>query len=266
VVQPDDSVKIVLGGPADEETAWRFTPDAGAQAIVDDADYLVFGVWLTEPVNTAATRDLVAFADGSQPFTADEDALTATLLNALTGKATYSGPASGYYAKRLRRSTQAAAGRFTATATLKADFNAAAQGTEADAAPGTISGSVTDFVILNPVDGIVASNPNWSVALKGDSAVTTDAADIVFDTGTVSANIMGITGGAADGIAWSGDWGAQFFGNTKGVATALPTGMAGVFQAQAGMAAVSRHEDDTIKVADPGFVGVVGAFGAELQD
>ena len=255
-VQPDDSVEIVLTtgttgtGAADSDNAWRFTPASGAQAIVADGDYLVFGGWLTEATNTASSRNVAAFSNGADPFTASN-------IEGLTGRATYSGPAAGYYAKRNRLSTAAAAGRFTATATLKADFGATN-------APGTISGTVADFVIPNPVDGIVGSNPDWSVTLTGTQANNTATA--------VGADTSGVTAGAAGGIAWAGEWGAEFYGNTTGVATALPTGIAGVFEAQqtgTGVNPQPEYEglgaDARIKRTDQGFVGVVGAFGAELQ-
>ena len=96
----------------------RFTPDDGVQATVEDTDYLVFGAWLTEAVDTSTSRNVVAFANGMT------DAFT-TVESAPVGKATYSGPATGYYAKRNRNSAAAAAGRFTAAATLNADFDTA---------------------------------------------------------------------------------------------------------------------------------------------
>ena len=47
-------------------------------------------------------------------------------LKDLKGSATYTGQAAGYYATRAAGSAEATSGRFTATATLKANFDAAA--------------------------------------------------------------------------------------------------------------------------------------------
>ena len=241
---------------------WEFRPDSGAQTVSEDTDYLVFGAWLNESVASSAARNAGVFANGSDLFTPGN-------INGLEGKATYSGPASGNYAKRLSRSTMAAAGRFTATATLTADFGAANAG-------GTIKGSVNDFVIPIPVDGIVDSNPNWVVTLGGTN---TDGSVNI----SVENNQTGTSGGNADGVNWSGTWGAQFFGDTPNEADAHPTGIAGVFRAlQVNPATTTDNPNpahnpnfpevrrlttgNEIHHADQGFVGVVGAFGAELQD
>ena len=243
---------------------WEFRPASGAQTVSEDTDYLVFGAWLNESVASSAARNAGVFANGSDLFTAGN-------INGLEGKATYSGPASGNYAKRLSRSTMAAAGRFTATATLTADFGAANAG-------GTIKGSVNDFVIPIPVDGIVDSNPNWVVTLGGTN--TDESVNISADNNQTT----GTSGGNADGVNWSGTWGAQFFGDTPNEADAHPTGIAGVFRALQ-VNPVATIDDspnpaynpnfpevrrlttgNEIHHADQGFVGVVGAFGAELQD
>jgi hypothetical protein len=238
--QDDGSFTAVLTAG----NTWNFTPDDGVQATVEDTDYLVFGAWLTEAVDTSTSRNVVAFANGADAFT--------TVESAPVGKATYSGPATGYYAKRNRNSAATAAGRFTAAATLNADFDTASD-------DGTISGEVTDFVILNPVDGIVGSNPDWSVALQGGNDD---------NTVDIAVNTTGTTGGAADGIAWDGAWGANFYGDATAGGDPLPTGIAGVFHAQSDGSTEPMYEDETDNIlrADRGFVGVVGAFGAELDE
>ncbi len=104
-------------------SGWVFMPkdETGAgggtrppQVLVPDSDYRYFGLWLRGPDNDNEGRfDIQTFAGGSEPFSGD--------VTALTGRATYIGPAAGQYAKDTDGGG-ADAGLFTAKMTLHADF------------------------------------------------------------------------------------------------------------------------------------------------
>ena len=75
----------------------------------------------------------------SLPSTRVEIAFVGDTVNALEGDAKYEGPAAGKYATRSRGSNEAEDGIFKAKAELTAAFGE-------ESAPGTVSGTVTDFV------------------------------------------------------------------------------------------------------------------------
>ena len=91
-------------------------------------DYLLFGVWLDEADNDAGADTFGAIATGGQPFTAD-------LMQALEGKATYSGPAVGAHHK-----TGSGVSSFDGDANLTADFG------KAETA-GTIEGTIDNISV-----------------------------------------------------------------------------------------------------------------------
>ena len=74
------------------------------------ADYLLFGVWLDEADDDAGADTFGAIATGGQEFTANN-------VQALEGKATYSGPAVGAHHK-----TGSGVSFFDGDANLNADF------------------------------------------------------------------------------------------------------------------------------------------------
>ena len=92
------------------------------------ADYLLFGVWLDE-ADTAGADTFGAIATGGQPFTANN-------VQALEGKATYSGPAVGAHHK-----TGSGVSSFDGDANLTADFAG-----DADTA-GTIEGTIDNISV-----------------------------------------------------------------------------------------------------------------------
>ena len=99
--------------------------------LIPDPDHLTFGVWMIAqdgPVtgNSGLIRP-IAMANAG---TFGQEDLAAT---GIIGSATYNGEATGYYATRNAGSFEAESGRFTATATLKASFDAAAGTVPADA-------------------------------------------------------------------------------------------------------------------------------------
>ena len=248
--------------PVDE---WWFKPIGND--MVTNADYMIFGAWLTNADDPGGARAAGAFADGGVLY-------DRTKLNALTGNATYRGPAAGHYAERTAQEDTAASGQFTATAELTAEFGA-------DNAPGSIVGEINGFNTRRR-DGSVWVPREWLLELERE---------------TISENTAGFTTGKTSGRAgshnWVGRWGAQFFGATQEVnmaladgdnrrspggaaylvditPTPLPSGVAGTFSAssgnphpQTGAPGVSINPDTGIPRDDRGFVGVVGGFGAE---
>ena len=114
------------------EGGWVFEPSPGAMAIQKDTNYSYFGWWLR--------------VDGNgdyypSNFHGHNTGLTSphpSISTALTGLATYSGPAIGKFAIAGFPNT---GGHFTADASLSVDFgNSAAQ-------IGTVEGAVTNFMV-----------------------------------------------------------------------------------------------------------------------
>ena len=96
----------------------------------DNRDYLLFGVWLDE--NAAGADTFGAIATGGQPFTANN-------VQALEGKATYSGPAVGAHHK-----TGSGVSSFDGVANLTADFG---DDTADDGTAGTIEGTIDNISV-----------------------------------------------------------------------------------------------------------------------
>ena len=165
-----------------------------------DADYLVMGYWVGErKVRTSSNYGLHITAGGSDPFETSGDKLVA-----LTGTATYEGPAIGLYMNK----DDAAAPEFdyfNAKASLTVDFGDAM-------APGTASGTISDGV----TDG-------------GESLpeLTLESSPIRDATSGYGGSLSGYTSG--DGL--TGTWGGRFFGNGAN-ATDHPGAVAGTFGAK----------------------------------
>ena len=163
-----------------------------------DEYYLTLGAWIAMPVDPAGAvtdYDWGAFANGHAAT-----ALSRAQIRALTGSATYSGPATGLYSKATftgsgsTRALQSShIGSFTATATINADFDAGAN------MYGTMGGSITDF----RENG--ASLGEWTVTLPATESVISTASEVF--AGSHS-------GGSADGQALTGEWGVQPYRNS----------------------------------------------------
>ena len=150
-------------------SGWKFVPAAEATVPTLDGEHRYFGWWLRETGDGFAVGVFHGGAGGAEDEFAD--------LAAQEGTATYRGPAAGQVA------LGAAAGAFTATATLEADFG---DGT----ARGTVRGTVGGFRVGG------ASMP-WSVELRA-AAIGAD--------GTIA------TGGVATALTYwtvAGDKGAK---------------------------------------------------------
>ena len=206
---------------------WTFVPDSTRASVIaqTDADYLDFGYWLkTDNSGDTPTYSANAIIRGKAP--------TADL--ALEGSATYTGAAAGLYAKReysndpTEDGDVTAAGRFTASARLKAYFGGGLIGTDLQ---NTISGTISNFMDGdNPIDA------SWMVNLNKTNI------------NSVGTTANGTTTGA-------GAWNALFFGtaaidgnlNKAGNQSTLPPHIAGRFDAKFSNGAV------------------VGSFGATKQ-
>ena len=185
------------------------------------ADYLLFGVWLDEIADGADTFG--AIATGGQPFTPGR-------VQALEGKATYSGPAVGAHHK-----TGSGVSSFDGDANLTADFGD-------DAGPGTIEGTI-DNISVGGGDPM-----EESIHL-----VKTDLANGVntFDGRAV----LGQQEGPGLGThTFNGTWSGGFFGNSE-KETDHPGSVAGTF----GVTDTTGSGDDAVTES------YVGAFGAHQQ-
>ena len=189
---------------------WTFTPTKGAADILvddvlTDANYLDFGYWVTT-ADDPTSYSVGTFANGVGNTSQD-------VISALVGlrteamSATYKGGAAGLYAKREYSGTGdgdlLGAGRFTATAELKAYFGTGDH--TAVANQNKISGMISNFR-----DGGSPIDATWRVKLGA----------IDFSTSN-----NGAFGGDTD--LWSG----QFIGGsgTTAADVTAPTGVAGEF-------------------------------------
>ena len=197
-----------------------------------DEYYLTLGAWLVTPTDPASASTIYnwgAFANGHAAT-----ALNRTQIRALTGSATYSGPATGLYSKATftgsgsTRALQSShIGSFTATATINADFDA---GTNMY---GTMGGSITDF----RENG--ASLGEWTVNFPATQAIITASRE----------TFAGSSGGSADGQTLTGEWGVQPYRNS---ATSGPEMVVGTWTASTAAA-----NNDALHM--------VGAFAGERQ-
>jgi hypothetical protein len=227
---------------SDDTDTWIFVADNPAATVSTrrlDGDYLTIGWWIEEPVDAAGTYRFARFSTGMDPY---EDDITA-----VTGTATYKGPAVGIWAERVRELETAYSGTFRAVAELKATFTTA--NIEGDA-ENMIGGTITNFMLDNGDDR------KWRVTLA--------------DVGT-EFTAEGVTGGSADGREWSGRWNGNFYGNggTR-QENQQPGHVAGSFRASFGTPEIGPEGDTgqgtMTREDDDGFVGVSGVYGATRQD
>ena len=93
---------------------------------------MTFGVWMLAPDGPAAGGLIRPIAEANASMFGQMH------LKDLKGSATYEGQAAGYYATRAAGSAEAASGRFTATATLEANFDVSSSTRPADSSGGTV--------------------------------------------------------------------------------------------------------------------------------
>jgi hypothetical protein len=231
-VRPGESgVEYSAGG------TWKFVATNSGRNVAErrqDADYLMLGWWVEEPVSATGDIRFGRFFAGSDPYTADQVA-------GLTGSATYVGPAVGKWATRVEESDTANKGVFSATADLTAVFG------DAD----TVSGQVRDFDIPG-FDAVVVLAPTTPGTSNIDGAT-----------------FSGVTRGEADGRDWSGTWRGAFYGDdrdrerlaTPDAVAGYPASVAGLFNASFGCPEADCPAGDD-REGQTGFVGVSGVFGA----
>ena len=172
------------------------------------------------------------------------DATSTYNINVLRGKATYKGAAIGYYAMTD------ATGAFTASAEFTADFG------DSDGATGdTLMGQISNFHDANgkAMDEMVVDLD--STALTADGS---------FGAGTV-----GMTGGHANGVVWSGSWRAQLNGapDDKVTGLSLSATTVGTVESTIMDAEASDYPTGVVGAFDAhnATTAVTGAFGASLQ-
>ena len=275
----NDDGELLIGAA----TAFLFVPD-GAMRYQADADYLIYGAWLKKPDSAVGTGISAGLGAASNLFDADGDADAANDVPngvaALTGDATYSGTAAGFFAERHVDADGAVSGTFTADAALTADFDGGSP-VGADSV-GMVSGTINNFVRS---DGVSA---DWVVNLgvldlgaTADNTPDTDntdpndfvdgipsATNTAVTSAAAGAFTPGTTSGSASGASWNGEWGMQLVGAGPDNASAAqhPNGIVGTFGAQHGSPARLTDEPGTGEtIADQGFVGVIGGFGARID-
>ena len=236
---------------------WEFESDMDEEvAAAQDKDYMYFGYWLQFPEDAGIAEPEYRFAviRGGATLFEVPSGLTDNNTSEKPLRAIYEGGAAGRYVTRnLRIKNQAVDpqspgnhGRFTAKATLTADFGmhddfAADDETMRENTQNMVYGDITDFK-----DG--SKDLDFSVELE--PATITPNSNMI--TGETDADF-------SDNATGRGAWSAQFYGpsaqdlmdadeeSTATDANTLPTGVAGQFDAQ------SRY------------MNIVGAFAAEKQ-
>ena len=232
--------------------AWVFTPDGNPEKIVvegviADVDYLTFGYWVettTDNVNGKTTYRIGVShtpTHTTDPLRTDNDIdlddPATDAAEGVSGTATYAGPAGGMFARRAYDPESGGdvetAGRFTAKASLTADF---------DRADLSIDGMITDFM-----HGGSEIDPEWSVVMsEGVITATTGA----IPGGTFASD--SVKQGLGDGSVWSGTFNGHHDMNQPNTPvnelTLKPTGATGMFS----------------DIFDNG--AVLGAFGVEKEE
>ena len=230
---------------------WQFVAASSTSTVATtrpDGDFVKIGWWRHVPDFSSGTHRFATFYTGRDPFMASS-------VQALEGKATYKGPAVGMYVSRRGGGSLAAIeGRFTALATLEADFGGDLTDDTADSTDwGMISGKVTDFVAHTGL----ADLGDWQVTL-GEASLE-EGGNFV---GTFSGDTADDENSRANGRHFdTGGWEGQFYGNGGTTNTSYPGTVAGQFDARWGTAQPPGAGNP-----DSGFVGVAGIFGADYQE
>ena len=197
----------------------------------DDSDYLVGGIALWVPKDSAITPWIGAAASGNDPF----DGSSGMGIRAVLGSATYSGRARGIFTNKRDDVIQSNRA-FKADVNLMANFGSVGMG-------GTISGTVSGF-------SYTSVDSDEYLTSVGDNSVTLGAAPIgTTDSGFFTGNTSVIDDNNT--FADTGKWGGQFYGNGD----AQPGSVAGTFGASTG--------DFSI---DTNTVSILGVFGVYKPD
>ena len=252
--------------------AWYFVPvDPNGDVDVPDGNgYLAFGWWLNkrgddQPDDEKMNVDVFAMASGLTKRSA-ETGDVAGAGNVLDDSATYSGGAAGKYAIAHTAEDTGAdvtheGGHFTATATFTANFDADADGVDAngnDENGISLEGRIDGFMTRNTADEYMA-RPGWLVTLTYDTLDDTAGtqsptvlgdiatADDVLTADSAKASVEWDNGGAVNG---EGNWSAMYYGGNE--TTDLPTAVIGEFEATVSPTDAIAH--------------IEGAFAATIDD
>ena len=227
----EDVVRLVF------DTGWMFTPDDDEQTVmVNDADFLTFGIWLYKPVDAEDGHLFAAFSTGKMEYDVPAG-------DAVAGTATFRGSAAGKYVKRDTIAKTAEIGLFTAKSKLEVNFDVDDAGElDGDSITGTISGFVSGGAEL----------AGWEVTLGQDSTDgnITDDDTIVTAENVTSGTIAGVTIAMPETILAdnNNNWSATFHGPAEDARTDMqPGSVVGTFDLHGGTETV---------------VSVSGGFGA----
>ena len=174
--------------------AWSFKPANPEDTLAPTPDtvFAVYGWWLHEAPDGAATVAAIAISRGALPAVSG--------LSNVYGTATYTGGAAGKYALQSSTGGTNDAGHFTADAELTANFT-----------DNTITGTIDNFM---GSDGMAR---DWSVALKENGFGGTG---FIPNTGDGAPTTWTINGSAAsDSGSWVGRFNVPNDGGVPKVAT-----------------------------------------------
>ena len=133
--------------------------------LLPDPDYQTFGVWMIAQDGPVTGNDgMIRPIAKANAGMFDQEELAG---DGIRGSATYKGQAAGYYATRNAGSFEAKSGRFTATATLMANF---------DAAKGTVPSDLVLADVLTTAGGAGTLDPKPLNMSRGSVAATATAA------------------------------------------------------------------------------------------
>ena len=183
---------------------WVFTPADDAMSPQPDYDYLHYGFWLKKTTDS----DGVVMYNEVETFAGSAIAASGAVTT-VTGKATYSGGATGVYVKNVYNDDgtlgMATSGHFNADASLMAYFGqvnddqTTPEGTIAPNLLNTLTGTIDNFQLSGGEEN------KWSVALSGDiddsagTASGTAMGNVEGKNGSYSATFHGDVTAAADG-------------------------------------------------------------------
>ena len=173
------------------------------------SDYMVGGWWLLVPDNPAGDYRFGAFAKGENLY-ARWDPMTGQVKPAVTGEATYKGPAAGLFVSS--ENGMVSIQRLLGKVTLTADFQTTSE-------PGTIEGEIHSLTL----DG---ESARGEILLPKATLTTNSINSLRFPLSTVSdLNKKGNIGNI-NSINYQGDWAGTTLGDSSG--TDQPTGIVGV--------------------------------------
>ena len=252
---------------------WTFVSRDYVETVAaQDSDFMYFGYWLQSPDNPSVVMPRLRCSLLSSAVLMMGMFELPNVLMTEEGdeplKATYEGGAAGRYVTRTLEIDRDQSvddkspgyhGRFTANATLRANFGVHEVGSNSEVMSNTIEGDITNFMDMDVrKDGTIRGDLGFMVDLErtminANGSIASGGIDATFDASEWNdPRAKGMVGG----------WNGQFFGPDAAEATAMlegedpdpidpsthfPSGVAGEFNAHSS------------------FTSVVGAFAAEKQ-